>query len=81
MFNEREPLVALTSSLSSKHIVSLDSVQLTEATRPMRSLYVENVPASASEKAIMESFNNFLLSYGVNHIRGTQPCISCIVSL
>ncbi|XWS39155.1 hypothetical protein CRYUN_Cryun18bG0025900 [Craigia yunnanensis] len=72
-------VVASTSSLSSKHNVSFDSVQLTEATRPMRRLYVENVPASASEKAIMESFNNFLLSPGVNHIRGTQPCISCII--
>ncbi|XWS53774.1 hypothetical protein CRYUN_Cryun10bG0029200 [Craigia yunnanensis] len=72
-------VVASTSSLSSKHNVSFDSVQLTEATRPMRRLYVENVPASASEKAIMESFNNFFLSYGVNHIRGTQPCISGII--
>ncbi|XWS13887.1 hypothetical protein CRYUN_Cryun36dG0077400 [Craigia yunnanensis] len=77
---KRKPLVvASTNSLSSKHTVSLDSVQLTEATRPMRRLYVENVPASASEKAIMESFNNFLLSSGVNHIRGTKSCISCII--
>ncbi|GMI69865.1 hypothetical protein HRI_000655800 [Hibiscus trionum] len=66
-------VVASTSSLS------LDSVQLTEATRPMRRLYVENVPASASEKAMMESFNNFLLSSGINHIRRTKPCISCII--
>ncbi|XVE81896.1 hypothetical protein DITRI_Ditri15bG0102900 [Diplodiscus trichospermus] len=73
------PVVASTSSLLSKPNVSFDSVQLTEATRPMRRLYVENVPASASEKAIMESFNNFLLSSGVNHIRGTKPCISCII--
>ncbi|XVF28558.1 hypothetical protein REPUB_Repub15cG0040200 [Reevesia pubescens] len=71
--------VASTSFLSSKHTVSFDSVQLTEATRPMRRLYVENVPASASEKAIMESFNNFLFSSGVNHIQGTKPCISCII--
>ncbi|KAG8481011.1 hypothetical protein CXB51_025701 [Gossypium anomalum] len=55
------------------------SIQLTEATRPMRRLYVENVPTSASEKAMMESFNNFLLSSGINHIRGTKPCISCII--
>ncbi|XP_022760321.1 uncharacterized protein LOC111306738 isoform X1 [Durio zibethinus] len=76
----RKPLVvASPSSLSSKHTVSFDSVQLTEATRPMRRLYVENVPASASEKAIMASFNNFLLSSGINHIQGTQPCISCII--
>ncbi|XVF66438.1 hypothetical protein PTKIN_Ptkin10aG0035800 [Pterospermum kingtungense] len=75
----KTPVVASTSSLSSKHNDSLDSVQLTEATRPMRRLYVENVPTSASEKAIMESFNNFLLSSGLNHIRGSRPCISCII--
>ncbi|XP_039048803.1 splicing factor U2af large subunit B-like [Hibiscus syriacus] len=66
-------VVASTSSLS------FDSVQLTEATRPMRRLYVENVPASASEKAMMESFNNFLLSSGISHIHRTKPCISCII--
>ncbi|KAE8725932.1 hypothetical protein F3Y22_tig00008013pilonHSYRG00247 [Hibiscus syriacus] len=65
--------VASTSSLS------FDSVHLTEYTRPMRRLYVENVPASASEKAMMESFNNFLLSSGINHISRTKPCISCII--
>ncbi|KHG08869.1 U2af2 [Gossypium arboreum] len=65
--------------VSSAGSLSFDSVQLTEATRPMRRLYVENVPTSASEKAMMESFNNFLLSSGINHIRGTKPCISCII--
>ncbi|XP_047321402.1 splicing factor U2af large subunit A [Impatiens glandulifera] len=59
---------------------SIDSIQLTQATRPMRRLYVENLPASASEKSIRECFNNFLLGSGVNHIKGTQPCISCIVN-
>lgn len=79
-FTGKPPVVGSTNSLSSKHNASFDSVQLTEATRPMRRLYVDNVPASASEKAIMESFNNLLLSSGLNHIQGTQPCISCIVS-
>ncbi|TYG98588.1 hypothetical protein ES288_A10G129200v1 [Gossypium darwinii] len=65
--------------VSSAGSLYFDSVQLTEATRPMRRLYVENVPTSASEKAMMESFNNFLLSSGINHIRGTKPCISCII--
>ncbi|XP_021291079.1 uncharacterized protein LOC110421739 [Herrania umbratica] len=72
-------VVSLTNSLSSKQNVSVDSVQLTEATRPMRRLYVENLPASASEKAIMDSLNNFLLSSGINHVPGAQPCISCII--
>lgn len=65
------------NSLSTKQRVSIDSVQLTEATRPMRRLYVENVPASASDKALMEFLNNFLLSAGFNHVLGAQPCISC----
>lgn len=60
--------------------VSLDLIQLTQATRPMRRLYIENVPHSASEKAVIDCMNGFLTSSGVNHIEGTQPCISCIVS-
>ncbi|XAR62679.1 hypothetical protein NMG60_11017527 [Bertholletia excelsa] len=58
---------------------AIDSIQLTQSTRPMRRLYVENLPGSASEKAVMECLNNFLMSSGVNHIKGTQPCISCII--
>ncbi|MCD7468207.1 hypothetical protein HAX54_006191 [Datura stramonium] len=63
--------------LSSIH--AIDSVQLTQATRPMRRLYVENLPNSASEKDILDWINNFLLSSGVNRIQGTQPCISCMI--
>ncbi|KAF2314022.1 hypothetical protein GH714_021566 [Hevea brasiliensis] len=66
--------------LSTNKNDSVDSVQLTQATRPMRRLYVENVPASASEKAVMECLNDFLISSCVNHIRGSQPCISCIIN-
>ncbi|EPS70701.1 hypothetical protein M569_04059, partial [Genlisea aurea] len=58
---------------------SAESVQLTEATRPMRRLYVDNLSAAASEKDLIECINKFLLSSGVNHIQGTQPCISCII--
>lgn len=58
---------------------AIDSIQLTQATRPMRRLYVENLPASSSEKALMECINSFLLSSGVNHIHGTLPCISCMI--
>uniref|UniRef100_A0A2N9FFS8 RRM domain-containing protein n=1 Tax=Fagus sylvatica TaxID=28930 RepID=A0A2N9FFS8_FAGSY len=66
-----------SNAFSSKKNYSFDSVQLTQATRPMRRLYVENIPASASEKALMECFNKFLLAYGINHIQGAQPCINC----
>ncbi|KAI4368421.1 hypothetical protein MLD38_016979 [Melastoma candidum] len=58
---------------------SIDSVQLTESSRPMRRLYIENIPPSASEKALMQCLNSNLMSAGANHIHGTQPCISCII--
>ncbi|XP_038723203.1 splicing factor U2af large subunit A-like isoform X2 [Tripterygium wilfordii] len=67
------------SVLSNKESGPIDSIQLTQATRPMRRLYVENIPASASEKAVMECFNNLLCTSGVNYIEGAQPCISCAI--
>ncbi|KAJ8547207.1 hypothetical protein K7X08_010793 [Anisodus acutangulus] len=63
----------------SSSIHAIDSVQLTQATRPMRRLCVENLPNSASEKDILDWINKFLLSSGVNRIQGTQPCISCMI--
>lgn len=75
----KSPVSHLNNSSTGK-IADIDSVQLTQATRPMRRLYLENLPASCSEKDVMESLNNLLLSAGVNLIQGAQPCISCIVS-
>lgn len=63
----------------SSQMHAVEAIQLTQATRPMRRLYVENLPASASEKDLIECINKLLLSSGVNYIQGTQPCISCIV--
>ncbi|XP_020884389.1 ankyrin repeat domain-containing protein 12 [Arabidopsis lyrata subsp. lyrata] len=63
-----------------RQITSFDSVQLTESTRPMRRLYAENVPDSASEKSLIECFNGYMLSSGSNHIKGSEPCISCIIN-
>ncbi|TXG72387.1 hypothetical protein EZV62_000966 [Acer yangbiense] len=72
------PLAGVSYSASlTKQNVSIDSVQLTQATRPMRRLYVENVPASASEKAVMEFLNSILLSSGANYVNRSLPCISC----
>ncbi|KAK6914130.1 RNA recognition motif domain [Dillenia turbinata] len=62
-----------------KSNATIDTIQLTPATQPMTRLCVENVPASASEKALLELFNDFLVASGVNHIQGTKPCISCII--
>ncbi|KAL8048228.1 hypothetical protein ABFS82_07G050200 [Erythranthe guttata] len=63
----------------SSQMHAIESIQLTQATRPMRRLYVENLPDSASEKELTECINKFLLSSGINYILGTQPCISCII--
>ncbi|XP_022959019.1 splicing factor U2af large subunit B-like [Cucurbita moschata] len=68
-----------SNNIEMKTNVSLDLIQLTQATRPMRRLYIENLPHSASEKAIIDCLNGFLTSSGVNHIKGTLPCISCII--
>lgn len=73
------PVPPLNDSSTGKN-ADIDSVQLTQATRPMRRLYFENLTSSVSDKAVVESLNNLLLSAGVNHIQGAQPCISCIVS-
>ncbi|KAL9842869.1 putative RNA recognition motif domain, nucleotide-binding alpha-beta plait domain superfamily [Arabidopsis thaliana] len=63
-----------------RQTTSFDSVQLTESTRRMRRLYAENVPDSASEKSLIECFNGYMLSSGSNHIKGSEPCISCIIN-
>uniref|UniRef100_A0A6N2N258 RRM domain-containing protein n=1 Tax=Salix viminalis TaxID=40686 RepID=A0A6N2N258_SALVM len=74
------PLSGVSHSASSTAAkVSIESIQLTQATCPMRMLYMENIPATASEKAVMECLNSLLISSSVNHIQGTQPCISCIM--
>ncbi|XP_073152199.1 uncharacterized protein [Henckelia pumila] len=64
----------------SSQMHAVDSIQLTQATRPMRRLYVENLPASATEKDLMECINNLLMSSGFSYLQGTQPCISCIIN-
>ncbi|KAL3828270.1 hypothetical protein ACJIZ3_017072 [Penstemon smallii] len=77
------PTIVKPAKISHQNLSSqmhvIEPVQLTQATRPMRRLYVENLPASASEKDFMECVNKVLRSSGFNHIQGTQPCISCII--
>ncbi|CAL5208023.1 unnamed protein product [Lathyrus oleraceus] len=70
--------VSYFNAVSNGKNATVDSVQLTQATRPMRRLYLENLPGSASEKVVTDCFND-LLSSSVNHIQQTRPCISCIV--
>lgn len=69
------------NSVLTKKNASIDSIQLTQATRRMRRLNVENIPSTTSENTLVETLNNFLLSSGINHIQGTRPCISCVVSV
>ncbi|KAJ6721713.1 RNA-BINDING (RRM/RBD/RNP MOTIFS) FAMILY PROTEIN [Salix viminalis] len=45
-------------ALSTAMKVCTESIQLTQATHPMKRLYIENIPASASEKAVMDRLNN-----------------------
>uniref|UniRef100_A0ACD5WS39 Uncharacterized protein n=1 Tax=Avena sativa TaxID=4498 RepID=A0ACD5WS39_AVESA len=60
---------------------SIDSVQLTQSTRPLRRLHIENLTSSASEDMLIGCLNDFLLSSGVNHIqRSKQPCLSCTIN-
>lgn len=60
---------------------SIESVQLTQATRPLRRLYIENLASSASEKSVIDCLNDYLVPSGFNHIRTSRPCISCIVCI
>ncbi|KAF4350496.1 hypothetical protein F8388_014957 [Cannabis sativa] len=74
------PYGFFATSLSNKRFATIDSIQLTQATRPMRRLYVENIPSSTTEKALVDWLNDLLLSSAANHIQGTQPCLSCIIN-
>ncbi|XP_050371940.1 splicing factor U2af large subunit A isoform X2 [Argentina anserina] len=68
------------NSILNKKNASIDSVQLTQATRRLRRLHVENIPSTTSENTLVDSLNNFLLSAGLNQIPGTRPCISCVIN-
>ncbi|XP_047089406.1 uncharacterized protein LOC124701400 [Lolium rigidum] len=96
-FTTLKPIVSQTSSVSvsssapkptpaietilSGNSSSIDSVQLTQATRPLRRLHIENLTSSASEDMLIGCLNDFLLSSGGNHIqRSKQPCLSCTIN-
>lgn len=75
-----KPQGTSSSAAPTVSFASIDSVHLTQATRSLRRLYMENLPASATDKSILSYLNDLLLTAGANHIPGSQPCISCIVS-
>ncbi|XP_044983113.1 uncharacterized protein LOC123449835 isoform X2 [Hordeum vulgare subsp. vulgare] len=78
---KQNPATALDTILSGNSS-SVDSVQLTQATRPLRRLHIENLASSASEDALIGCLNDFLLSTGdINRIqRSKQPCLSCTIN-
>ncbi|CAN6374053.1 unnamed protein product [Urochloa humidicola] len=57
-----------------------DSVQLTQATRPLRRLHIENLPDSATEDRLIDCLNDFLLSTGVKYTQRSKPCLSCTIN-
>lgn len=58
----------------------VDTVELTQSTRPSRRLSVSNLPSSISDGELTEFLNSAMLSASANHLPGTKPCISCVVS-
>ncbi|KAL6907676.1 hypothetical protein ACP4OV_002715 [Aristida adscensionis] len=60
--------------------LAADSVQLTQATRPLRRLLIENLPGSATEDRLIDCLNGFLLSSGVAYTQRSKPCLSCTIN-
>ncbi|CAL4928940.1 unnamed protein product [Urochloa decumbens] len=60
--------------------LSADSVQLTQATRPLRRLHIENLPDSAAEDRLIDCLNDFLLSTGIKYTQRSKPCLSCTIN-
>lgn len=59
----------------------VDTVELTQSTRPSRRLLVANLPSSISDGELTEFLNSAMLSASANHLPGTKPCISCVVNV
>ncbi|KAL3683719.1 hypothetical protein R1sor_001741 [Riccia sorocarpa] len=57
------------------------AVSLTQGTRPLRRLYVGNVPATVSDGELLEFMNAAMLSANANYLAGTKPCINCSVNV
>ncbi|KAJ7547317.1 hypothetical protein O6H91_08G079900 [Diphasiastrum complanatum] len=70
---------ALVPSVFQQVSPAVTAVSLTQATRPLRRLYIGNVPSTVSEGELLEFMNAAMLSANANHLPGTKPCISCSV--
>ncbi|KAL6648833.1 hypothetical protein ACP70R_013057 [Stipagrostis hirtigluma subsp. patula] len=60
--------------------LAAESVQLTQATRPLRRLLIENLPGSATEDRLIDCLNDLLLSSGVKYTQRSKPCLSCTIN-
>lgn len=76
---KKDPSTAAETILAGNSL-SADSVQLTQANRPLRRLHIENLPDSATEDMLIDCLNDFLLSTGVKYTQRSKPCLSCTVS-
>lgn len=75
---KKDPSTTVGTVLAGNSLTA-DSVQLTQATRPLRRLHIENLPDSATEDKLIDCLNDFLLPTGIKPQR-SKPCLSCTVS-
>ncbi|XP_062216842.1 uncharacterized protein LOC133916953 isoform X2 [Phragmites australis] len=76
---KKDPASTVETILAGNNLAA-DSVQLTQATRPLRRLHIENVPGSATEDMLIDRLNDFLLSSGIKHSQRSKPCLSCTIN-
>ncbi|GJN09150.1 hypothetical protein PR202_ga27130 [Eleusine coracana subsp. coracana] len=75
----KDPVTKIETILAANNL-SADSVQLTQATRPLRRLHIENLPDSATEDILIDCLNDFLLSSRLKHAQQSKPCLSCTIN-
>lgn len=74
----KDPSTTAVTMLAGNSLTA-DSVQLTQATRPLRRLHIENLPDSATEDKLIDCLNDFLLSTG-SKLQRSKPCLSCTIN-
>ncbi|WVZ55404.1 LOW QUALITY PROTEIN: hypothetical protein U9M48_006065, partial [Paspalum notatum var. saurae] len=75
----KDPSTAVETMFAGNSLTA-DSVQLTQATRPLRRLHIENLPDSATEDKLIDCLNDFLSSTGIKHSQRSKPCLSCTIN-
>ncbi|XP_062209809.1 splicing factor U2af large subunit B-like [Phragmites australis] len=75
---KKDPATKVETILAGNNLVA-DSIQLTQATRPLRRLHIENLPVAATEDRLIGYLND-LLSSGIKHTQRSKPCLSCTIN-